>query len=239
MGLAVQKASLDAKRQLFEMASKSLQIDMEKLEIKDGKVHGKGLEEKVVPFEKILSFEEIIGDRLLGGEIIGVGTFTSERNPAVPQGAPTPFWEAGCAATQVEVDRETGMIRIIRHLSLPDVGKMINPLMCRGQSEGSVMWGIGYALFEEMIYEDGTPINPNFVDYRLPRFSDMPKQLETIFIENEDGIGPHGAKGLGEGEVIPVAATIANAVYDAVGVRILDLPITPEKILRALKAKVS
>jgi CO/xanthine dehydrogenase Mo-binding subunit len=229
MGRAVHKASNDAKRQLLEMASETRDIPVELLELRDAKVFQEGSDEEGMPFE------EILGQHLIGGEIIGVGTFRSELNPEVPQGAPTPFWEVAFAAALVEVDRETGDMKILRYVTIPDIGKMINPLLCRGQSEGSVLFGIGHALFEEMKYEDGQLINPNFVDYRLPRFSDYPGEVESIFIENEDGIGPHGAKGLGEGELIPVAPAIANAIYDAVGIRIYDLPITPEKILQALR----
>jgi len=228
MGLSVQRAARDAKDQLLEMASETMDTPVERLAVGDGKIFIKERERDGIPFEKVLAQHRI------GGEIMGTGTFRSELNPAVPQGAPTPFWEVAFAAAHVEVDRETGDLKILNYLTIPDVGKMINPLLCRGQSEGSVVYGIGHALFEEMKYEDGQLINPNFVDYRLPRFSDYPAQLETIFIENEDGIGPHGAKGLGEGELIPVAPALANAIYDAVGIRLYDLPITPEKILKAL-----
>jgi CO/xanthine dehydrogenase Mo-binding subunit len=229
MGLAVQKAAQDAKRQLLQMASKILSIHEDDLEVQESRIYRKGSQKEGV------TFGEVIRDQLIGGEVIGVGTFKIEKDSRVPLGAPTPFWESASAAAEVEVNRETGEIKLLRYVTAPDVGKMINPLLCRGQSDGSVIFGIGQALYEEMVYEDGQLINPNLVDYTIPRFSDCPEQLETIFIENEDGVGPYGAKGLGEGDLIPVAAAIANAVYDAVGVRINDLPITPEKILKALK----
>lgn len=232
MGLAVQKAAEDAKRQLLEMASKILGVKEEQLEVRDGRIYRKGSTEGEI------TFGEIIQDQLIGGEVIGVGTFMGEKDSRVPLGSSTPFWEASFAAAEVEVNRETGEIKLLRYVTAPDVGKMINPLLCRGQSEGSVIFGIGQALHEEMIYENGQLINSNLVDYTIPKFSDCPEQLETIFIENEDGIGPYGAKGMGEGDLIPVAAAIANAVHDAVGVRIQDLPITSEKILKALKEKI-
>jgi CO/xanthine dehydrogenase Mo-binding subunit len=230
MGLAVQKAARDAKRQLIEMASKMLAVEEGGLTIRSGCIYKKGTEEGV-------PYSEVIRDQLLGGEVIGVGTYKGEKNSVVPLGAHTPFWEVAFGGAEVEVDQETGDIKLLRYVTAPDVGKVINPLLCRGQSDGSVLFGIGQTLFEEMIYEDGQLLNPNFVDYAIPRFSDCPRQLETIFIENEDGAGPYGAKGVGEGDLIPVAAAIGNALHDAVGVRLFDLPITPEKILTALKRK--
>ena len=231
MGRAVQKAAQDAKRQLVEMASKILSVKEEKLEFAENKIRPKGSAEKGI------TVTSLIRDQLLGGEVIGVGMFRTEKDMRVPLGAPTPFWEVAFAGAEVEVDPETGELKILRYVTAPDVGKMINPLLCRGQSDGSVIFGLGQTLLEEMVYEDGQLLNPNLVDYLIPRFSDCPEKLETIFIENEDGAGPYGAKGLGEGDLIPVAAAIANAIHDAVGVRITDLPITPEKILRALREK--
>ncbi len=99
------------------------------------------------------------------------------------------------------------------------------------------MFGIGHTLFEEMVYSDGQPVNPNVIDYRLPGFADLPKVFNTILIENQNGPGPYGSKGMGEGGLLPVAPAIANAVYNAVGVRIYDLPITPEKLWRAMREK--
>jgi len=228
MGLAVQEAAGDAKKKLLEMAAKMLRSDISELEVAEGRICVKGSQD-------LVTFEEVMRDQLLGGEVIGLGTFKSERHSENPLGAPTPFWEVVFAAAEVEVDRETGKITVLRYVTCPDVGKMINPLLCRGQSEGSVMFGLSQALFENMSYEDGQLINPNLIDYKISRFTDVPEELETIFIENEDGVGPYGAKGLGEGELIPVAAAIANAVSDAVGVRVHSLPLTPEKILKALR----
>jgi CO/xanthine dehydrogenase Mo-binding subunit len=231
MGVAVQKAAQDAKRQLVEMASRMLNAREEDLEVVDGRIRLKGS-----PAEGV-SFDAVLRDQLLGGEVIGVGTFKTEKDSRVPLGGPTPFWESGSAAAEVEVDPKTGEVKILKYVAAPDVGRMINPFLCRGQSDGSVIFGIGQTLLEEMVYEEGQLLNPNLVDYLIPRFSDCPENLETFFIENGDGAGPYGAKGLGEGDLIPVAAAIANAVYDAVGVRITGLPIKPEKILKALKEK--
>jgi CO/xanthine dehydrogenase Mo-binding subunit len=121
---------------------------------------------------------------------------------------------------------------------LADVGQAIHPVLCEGQDEGAVMTAVGHTLMEEMIYKDGQLLNPNLVDYRVPTFAHVPKDFETILIESHNGPGPFGAKGMGEGGLLPVAAAIANAVYRATGKRFYDLPLTPERVWREL-GKVS
>jgi CO/xanthine dehydrogenase Mo-binding subunit len=140
---------------------------------------------------------------------------------------------------EVEVDPETGVIRLLNYVSACDAGKAINPDQCIGQDEGAVMFGIGHTLMEEMVYEDGQLLNGNLVDYRVPTFKDLPAQLETILIENGNGPGPFGSKGIGEGGLLPVASAVANAVSRAVGVRIQDLPLTPPKVWGALREKAA
>jgi CO/xanthine dehydrogenase Mo-binding subunit len=138
---------------------------------------------------------------------------------------------------EVEVDPETGVIRLLNYISAADAGKAINPEQCIGQDEGALMFGIGHTLMEEMVYEDGQLLNPNLVDYRVPTFQDLPEHLHTILIENGNGPGPFGSKGLGEGGLLPVASAVANAVSRAIGVRIQTLPLTPPNVWRAIQAK--
>ena len=114
---------------------------------------------------------------------------------------------------------------------------MIHPMQCRGQDEGAAVFGIGQALFEDLIYENGQLLNPNLVDYRLPRFRDVPLNFETIILEEGGGSGPYGAKGMGEGGILAVAPAICNAVFDATGVRIQEVPIKGEKLLNAMQAQ--
>jgi len=135
------------------------------------------------------------------------------------------------------VDRETGEIRISRYVSVADVGKAIHPSQCVGQEEGAAMMGIGHTLFEQMIYEGGQLVNSNLVDYRVPTFADVAREFETVLVENEDGPGPHGARGMGEGGLVSVAPALTNALARGLGVRIRDLPLTPERVWRALKEK--
>jgi len=139
-------------------------------------------------------------------------------------------------AAQVEVDRETGNVRVLQLVGAQDVGRAINPMSIDGQMQGGMTGGIGYALSEEIIYDRGRPVTDSFMDYRMPTAVDVPI-IDTHIVEEPEDDGPFGAKSAGELPIVPTAGAIANAVYDAVGVRITDLPITPEKVLKALKTK--
>jgi CO/xanthine dehydrogenase Mo-binding subunit len=134
----------------------------------------------------------------------------------------------------VEVKPETGEIHLIRYVSLADVGTAIHPILCEGQDEGGVMNAIGHTMLEEMVYQNGQLLNPNLIDYRVPTIANLPEEFETILVESHNGPGPFGAKGTGEGGLLPVAAAIGNAVYRATGVRFYDLPLTPERVWRRL-----
>jgi xanthine dehydrogenase molybdenum-binding subunit len=137
---------------------------------------------------------------------------------------------------QVEIDPDTGIVRILRYVAVHDSGRIIHPEAARGQIIGGVVQGIGYALMEEipMDPDTGAPLTLNFDSFKIPNLMDIPP-IEAILIEQPDPLGPYGAKALGEPPLVPVAAAIANAVYDATGVRIRELPITAEKILRGMR----
>jgi CO/xanthine dehydrogenase Mo-binding subunit len=144
----------------------------------------------------------------------------------------------GVQVAEVRVDRETGGVEVLHFLSVHDSGTILNPLLAEGQVEGGVAQGIGFSLWEEILRKDGRVINGNFADYLVPAISDMPP-IASVFVEVPDPLGPFGAKGLGEITQVSVAPAIANAIYDAVGIRLKELPFTPEKILRALREKES
>jgi CO/xanthine dehydrogenase Mo-binding subunit len=141
----------------------------------------------------------------------------------------------GTQGAEVEVDTETGEVKILRMIAAQDVGKVLNPPALKGQIYGALAQGIGYALFEELQSQKGKIMNPHFRDYKIPTVQEMNFPVDLEFIETNDSFGPFGAKGVGEPGLVPTAPAIANAIYDAVGIRIRDLPITPEKILTALK----
>ena len=142
----------------------------------------------------------------------------------------------GAQVAEVEVDLETGQVKVLRMTAASDCGKAINPMALEGQAEGSVVCGLGMALLEERVTEGGQTMNPSFLDYKMPTAMESP-DVASFAIETNDPEGPFGAKGVCEGYQVPTAPAIANAVYDAIGVRITDLPITPEKIRVALRSK--
>jgi CO/xanthine dehydrogenase Mo-binding subunit len=231
MGTAVQRAAQDAKRQLLQCAAKVLKQKVDRLRIADGKVYTRAGE--ATSYGKVIV--DFFGSK--AGEIIGKGLYKDKRSTKAILGSTTTFWEVGWGAVEVEVDPETGVIRLLNYVSAADAGKAINPDQCIGQDEGALMFGIGHTLMEEMIYEDGQLLNPNLIDYRVPTFNDLPQHLHTILIENGNGPGPFGSKGLGEGGLLPVASAVANAVSRAVGVRIQELPLTPLRVWQAIQAK--
>jgi CO/xanthine dehydrogenase Mo-binding subunit len=231
MGLAVQRAAQDLKRQLLRAAAKVMGKKASQMTLKNGKVCSRG--DQGIPYGKVIS--DFFGSK--AGEIIGRGIYRDVKSKKAVLGSPTTFWEVAWGGAEVEVDPETGAIQILKYVSVADVGKAINPVQCLGQDEGAVFFALGHTLFEEMIYEDGQLLNPNLVDYRVPTFCHLPKEFSSILIENGNGPGPFGSKGMGEGGLLPAASAIANAVSNAVGVRIYDLPLTPEKLWRALMGK--
>jgi CO/xanthine dehydrogenase Mo-binding subunit len=231
MGTAVLRAAQDARKQLLQCAAKVLKQKVGNLKLHNGQI--------VVGERPAISFGKVIVDFFgsKAGEIIGKGLYKDKRNPKAVLGSTTTFWEVGWGAVEVEVDPETGVIQLLNYVSACDAGRAINPEQCIGQDEGAVIFGVGHTLMEEMVYEDGQLLNGNLVDYRVPTFKDIPEKFDTILIENSNGPGPFGSKGIGEGGLLPVASAVANAVARATGVRIQELPLTPPRVWRALQAK--
>ncbi len=134
------------------------------------------------------------------------------------------------------MDQDTGVVRVLRYVAAHDIGKAINPMMAEGQVQGGIAQGVGFTLMEEIKFDRGKIQNPNFQDYIIPGPLDLPL-MKVIFVETNDPEGPYGAKGVGEPALDPVPAAIANAIYNAVGVRMTRLPITPERLLAAIRSK--
>jgi len=143
----------------------------------------------------------------------------------------------GAQGAEVEVDTDTGEVKILRLVAAHDVGKVLNPVTIRGQIYGALAQGVGYALYEEIKCDEGRILNPNFRDYKIPTAAEMDFDIDLQFIETNDQAGPFGAKGVGESGMVPTAPAIANAIYDAIGVRLRDLPMTPERVLAALRKR--
>jgi CO/xanthine dehydrogenase Mo-binding subunit len=174
------------------------------------------------------------------GEIIGIGEAGNAYVPGHPLGGRAAFWELMCAACEVEVDPDTGETTIHKLVLVSDVGKALNPDQVEAQDEGAAVMGLGHTLMEQLILgADGRILNLGSLDYRIPSIKDVPLELESHLIENADGPGPYGAKGAGEGGTLAVAAAVGAAINRAAGVTIRDLPITPERIWRAMREKQS
>ncbi len=170
------------------------------------------------------------------GEVVGFGEQRKEGDPSHPLGGTSAFFEFNATAVEVAVDRATGDVTVTRHVTVSDVGKALNPTQVRGQDEGAAVMGLGHTLMERLILDDeGRIRNLGAIDYRIPTTMDLPLRMESDVIENGDGPGPYGAKGMSEGALLCVAPAVAAAVRDATGVVIRDLPLSPERVWRALR----
>jgi CO/xanthine dehydrogenase Mo-binding subunit len=228
MGQAVQRAALAVRDDILAFAARSLNCAPADLILRDWTVIQGDTTHPLVP----LIMRHYGGT---GFEFSAEGYYKIGNDHHAPLEAPCIFWEIGWGAAEVHVDRETGRLTVLRLVVSGDAGRAINPRICRGQDEGSALMGLSQALFEEMRFDDhGQLLNLDPLDYRVPLAEDLPADFRSILQEQGHGPGPFGAKGMGEGTMLPVASAIANAVHDAVGVRITELPITPERILRAL-----
>ncbi len=224
MGSAVMEACQEAIQQMVVMAADVLKVKTEEIEKVRGGVRCGEVE---------LNWSQVISKfyALPDGEVIGRSYIRkSGRFAALPV-----FWEAAATGVELSVDEDTGKITMEKLATVGDVGLAINPALAEGQDIGAATMGMGIGLFEELIYEGSQLMNGSILDYRLPRFSDLPKQVELHLVQNRDGVGPYGAKGGGEASLNSMAANIANAVDKAVGVRIRQAPLTPERVWRALR----
>lgn len=229
VGLSVESAALDAAAQILEMVADVWELPRENLSLVEGGVS---------TGSEVLTFHQIF-HRTLGvdsGEVIGRGAITPRSKKGALVESPL-FWETSAGLAEIVVDEDTGEIHVPRYASAADVGRVINRVAAEGQDEGAAIMGLGHALYEVLEFEDGQPINATPIDYSIPRISDVPPVFDTILVENGDGPGPGGAKGMGEGAILPVAPAIANALFSAYGIRITDLPMTPEKVWRALQKR--
>ena len=232
-GNATRLAAKEAKKVAVSEAAEELKVAEDKIVFKDGQVYADGNKTE-------LSIKDIIsGCRRKGKLTLGHGWFNPDTTPLDPetgQGRPFATFAFATQVVEVEVDTGTGKIEVTNVVVAHDVGKAVNPLQVTGQIEGGSLMGMSYGILEELNVKDGIIKNPNFDSYLIPTALDTPK-IETIIVEENEPTGPFGAKGVGEPSLIPTAAAIANAVYDAIGIRFYSLPISPEKVLAALAEK--
>ena len=234
MGNAVLLACREIQNRLKVLATRDegvaegdVTVDAGEVRLRDG---------RVLPIRDVL----VRGLGRLGGELIGVGEFRKEAEPEHPLGGTAAFYEFNCTAVEVSVDRDTGDVTVDRHVTVSDVGRALHPGQVRGQDEGAAVMGLGHTLMEHYILDDeGRIRNLGAIDYRIPTSMDLPGSMESEIVENGDGPGPYGAKGMSEGALLCVAPAVAAAVRDAVGVEIHELPLTPERVWRALQEQPS
>ena len=226
VGNAICMAAEDIKQQLLKIAAGIFDCSSEALVYKDGKIAG--------PEAEGLTYAQILGKVYgAGGVVMGRGFYYSEAKGSGMWSAPSVYWMYGANAVEVEVDPQTGKIKILKMVIAHDVGQAINPVNCCQQMEGGVLHAMGIATTEEVRFDKGRILNPNFHDYKMPTAMDAP-EIVPIIVEAHHPEGPFGAKGIGEPVLNPTAAAIAQAVFMAIGVRVMDLPLSAEKIFRRL-----
>ena len=236
MGNAIRQAGQEVRQKILQLAGKSLETDPSRLNLSEGKIFDEGGKE-LITLQRLLN--KIFGGR--GGSILGEGHHSPAGSPLLAsspgyEAISSIFWMFATHAAEVEVDIETGVVKVLRIAAAHDVGRAIHPALCEQQIEGAVVMGLSNTLFEEFKMEKGRILNDTLADYKLATTLDLP-EIATILVETHHEEGPFGAKGVGEPAAAPTAPAIANAIFDATGVRIQDLPITPEKLLAALKRK--
>jgi xanthine dehydrogenase molybdenum-binding subunit len=228
-------AAQQIKDQILQLAAKEMEANPADLVLKNRKVFVKGSPDRSLSLEKVLRKAHYSPQ----GTMIMGEYFYDPLNDNLDRefkGNMSMAYAYGAHGVEVEVDPETGKVKILNYVAAHDVGRAINPLLLEGQVYGGITMGAGYALSEQLILHKGEVMNPNFRDYKMLTAKDR-VPIKAIVVETDDPAGPFGAKGIGEPGCVPTAPAIANAVFDAVGVRIKDLPITPEKIVAALKQK--
>jgi CO/xanthine dehydrogenase Mo-binding subunit len=231
MGNSVLMACRSIQSQIRTMAARLHEVDESDISVERGVVKLPGRE---------LTILEVLKPGLgrLGGELTGNGEMRKDAEPSHPLSGAPAFFEFNCTAIEAEVDEGTGDITILRHVTVSDVGKAINPLQVRMQDEGAAIQGLGHTLMEHYIFDESGRIrNLGAIDYRIPTSMDLPLELRSETIENGDGPGPYGSKGMSEGALLCVAPAVAAAVRDACGAVIRDLPLSPERVWQALQER--
>jgi CO/xanthine dehydrogenase Mo-binding subunit len=238
-GAAALRACDDAKNQILDLASQVMRLPRTELEIAEGMVKAKGRPWLTMPLRDLVFGYVYPNGNTVGGPVIGRGYYTSILNtyldPQTGQGVPTIFHTFGGTAVDLELDLITGSIEVVRAAQVFDVGKAINPLLLKMQMDGGFIMGMSIALYEKIKFdEQGWVTNPNFTSYYIARMKDVPREFTGRFVETPQFDGPLGARGIGEMSMISVASAISNAIYRATGVRLNNLPMSPEEVWTAI-----
>ena len=243
-GNAIKLAAEDLKEKLLDLAQIKLGYIKRELYLEDGWIINRNHPESRMPMSDLalgLAFEDGSG---YGGPAIGVGTFTLPNNinydPATGYSPkPAAFWTTAAAGAEVEIDTETGVIEVKKMVESCDPGHIVNPELYKAQVEGGMMQALGTVLYEELKLKDGKVLNKSFVDYKIPTIDNTPETFIAMGVEHPEETGPYGARGIGEPAMVPGAPAIANAIFNATGCRFTEMPITPERMLKALQEKAA
>jgi len=241
VGNAVRLAAMDALLQIKKAAAEVLGVPEENLETNDCKVYPSNHPERAFPYQAFATGYRRPDGSAVNPPIVGRGSFVpmglTYLDPVTGQGNIAASWTFGCQGAEIEVDLETGQIHVLRLISALDAGRILNPDTARGQVEGAMIQALGATLTEKIQFDgDGRINNSSLVDYRIPTAADIPS-LQVFFIETEDINGPYGARGLGEHGIVAVPAAVANALADALGIDVYEIPISPATIIEALEKR--
>ena len=231
-GQAVLNAALDLKERLIEIAAEMLEANADDLEVAEGAVRHRDTSGRSVPVVDVVDAMHRLGKRCIGWGWQDITT--ADVDPETSQGDAYQTFGWATQLAEVEVDTETGFVRVVRLASATDAGKAINPVGVEGQIQGGAVMGLGYGLYEQHILENGHPQTASLAFYLVPTTMDVP-EIECLIVEVPEPTGPYGAKGVSEPATIPTAPAILNAIYDAVGIRVTETPATPERIHTLLR----
>ncbi len=243
-GLCIERACADAMSQIKETASQALAVPAGDLDYGDGRVYVRGDESRGLDFKDVVLGYKFPDGHAIGGPVIGRGRYVAEGltnlDLETGQGLPALNWTYGAHGVEIELDVETGDIQIVKIVSAFDVGRVINEALCRGQVLGGTVQGLGTTVSEHYVYDDdGHLLNPSFTDYKIPTVRDVPLEMVQVFVETPHDKGPFGARGVAEHPMISVPSVISNALFAATGVRMRELPLSPERVYFALKGNLA
>lgn len=239
-GNAILRACAEVKERLLEIAGSMLEADPSDLEVERGEVYVRSAPDRRAAYHDVVMY----GLYVDGGVILGKGSHFDPPKFEPPKDVriegvnfpPFPAYIFGTQIAEVEIDTETGRVEVTAFHSAHDVGKAISPMGCEGQIEGALLNGVGWLFSEEIVFENGVVTNPTLLDYKLPTTLDVPKMV-PLLVEEADPTGPFGAKGIGEPALVPTAAAVGNAIQDAIGIRMQEMPFTADRVLAAIQTK--
>jgi CO/xanthine dehydrogenase Mo-binding subunit len=238
-GNAVIQAARECLDQIRAVAAQVLHAPVEQLECGDGKVWVRGRPERALDYSQIVLGYTYPDGTSIGGPVLGKGRYIAQGltnlDPETGQGLPALNWTYGAHAVELELDTDTGHVRVLKFASAFDVGKVLNRQQCKTQVVGGVVQGLGSALVEKFVFENGRLVNNSLTDYKIPTAKDVPAEMVQFFVETPHPQGPYGARGVAEHPMISVPGAVGNALANATGVEFFELPLDPERVYLALK----